>query len=119
MTPDPGTIVRPASTADARAIAAVHVASWRAAYQSMLPADYLASLSVTEREARWTQTLSDGPARVLVALTGGRLVKTGGVREVGAQQVVEGASDVVGLRDGREPAQHSLESVVGLVGAQP
>ena len=45
--------VRDATADDARAIAEVHVASWRWAYRDQLPADYLEALSVSDREAMW------------------------------------------------------------------
>lgn len=50
--------IRPAGLADARAIAEVHVASWRAAYRGIIEADFLAELSVAEREASWRERLS-------------------------------------------------------------
>lgn len=48
-----------ATPADCRAIAEVHVASWRRAYAGILPAPYLASLSIRERELRWQHDLSE------------------------------------------------------------
>ena len=44
-------IIGPARIEDAAGIAAVHVAAWRSAYANLLPAAYLASLSLT-RHAR-------------------------------------------------------------------
>ena len=41
-----------ATSEDCRAIAEVHVESWQRAYKGILPEQYLASLSVAEREAR-------------------------------------------------------------------
>jgi len=43
-------MIRPATPEDARAIAEVHVASWRYAYRGLLPDDVLDRLSVEERE---------------------------------------------------------------------
>jgi hypothetical protein len=40
--------IQPATLDDCRAIAELHVESWRHAYQQILPAAYLASLSVAE-----------------------------------------------------------------------
>lgn len=45
--------IRPATAADARAIAQIHVAGWRHAYAGQMPDALLASLSVDEREAQW------------------------------------------------------------------
>jgi L-amino acid N-acyltransferase YncA len=45
--------VRDATAGDARAIAEVHVASWRWAYRGQVPDDALDGLSVDDREAMW------------------------------------------------------------------
>jgi ribosomal protein S18 acetylase RimI-like enzyme len=42
-------VIRPATPDDAEAVARVHVETWRAAYAHALPAEGLASLSVTQR----------------------------------------------------------------------
>lgn len=51
--------IRPATAADASAIAAVHVASWRETYEGLAPAEVLAELSVEQRAERWRAILSD------------------------------------------------------------
>jgi len=53
-------MIRLATLADARAIAELHVASWRAAYVGILPPAYLEGLSVEEREAGWRSRLAAG-----------------------------------------------------------
>lgn len=64
-------LIRPATLADAPALAAVEIASWRAAYQGLMPAAFLAQLSVAEKTRAWQHNLAKhGPAgrkRVLVA----------------------------------------------------
>ncbi len=60
-------LIRPALAADARAIAQVHVKSWQHAYADLLPADYLASLSVDARCEMWQAAIAKGAPRVLVA----------------------------------------------------
>jgi GNAT superfamily N-acetyltransferase len=68
--------IRPATREDARAIAEVHVASWRAAYRGLLPDAYLDRLSVDEREAQRREHLDD-PSEAwgtLVAEEDGRVV---------------------------------------------
>jgi len=60
--------VRDATADDARAIAEVHVASWRWAYRGQVPDEILDSLSVDEREAQWRRWLEDGRARAAVAV---------------------------------------------------
>ena len=49
--------VRPATTADARRIAEIHVRAWRAAYHGLVPDALLSSLSIDEREARWRDSV--------------------------------------------------------------
>jgi ribosomal protein S18 acetylase RimI-like enzyme len=65
---NPTAAVRNAELTDAAAIAAVHVASWKAAYRGMLPDDYLDSLSADDRLAQWEEWLRGGlePGRVVV-----------------------------------------------------
>jgi ribosomal protein S18 acetylase RimI-like enzyme len=55
---------------DCRAVAELHVASWRVAYAEILPADYLAGLSVDKREASWRQVLAEARSEVLLARRG-------------------------------------------------
>jgi len=61
-------MIRPAMPADAAAIAAVQVASWRAAYRGLLPDGVLADLSTVEWERIWAARLADPPARSAVLL---------------------------------------------------
>ena len=71
-----GVAIREASPSDARAIAEVHVASWRWAYRDDLPAQFLDALAVDDRERMWDEWLtSHDPARgTLVAQEQGRVV---------------------------------------------
>jgi GNAT superfamily N-acetyltransferase len=50
--------VRPATAADARSIADVHVRAWRWAYRELLPTAHLAALSVDAREQLWLRSLA-------------------------------------------------------------
>ena len=50
-------VTRRAIPEDSRAIATIHVLAWQAAYQGVVPAQFLASLSVDQREGIWRQTL--------------------------------------------------------------
>ena len=51
-------LVRAATIEDARAIATIHVETWRAAYAGIVPAAHLAALSIDEREVRWRSILA-------------------------------------------------------------
>ena len=66
--------VRPATVADAAAIAAVDVASWRAAYRGIMPDVYLDALSVVRKTSDWERSLGrerERGKRTLVAEIGG------------------------------------------------
>lgn len=66
--------IRPATGRDCRAIAELHVAVWQHAYRGLLPASYLASLSVTEREAMWRRMIERRPSQLLVARVGAEVI---------------------------------------------
>ena len=59
--------VTTAQREDCRALAVIHVESWQAAYASLFPAAYLASLSVADREESWISILETSASRTLVA----------------------------------------------------
>jgi len=59
---------------DARAIAEVHVSSWRAAYPGLVPDHVLAGLSVDHRAQGWGRILADGAQRVVVAESDGGII---------------------------------------------
>jgi ribosomal protein S18 acetylase RimI-like enzyme len=59
--------IQAATADDCRAVAEVHVESWQAAYRGILPEQYLASLSVAEREAMWRRMVEQQPSHLLVA----------------------------------------------------
>jgi GNAT superfamily N-acetyltransferase len=70
-------LVRAARPADARAIAEIHVAGWRAAYRGHMPDDFLAALSVEQREEQRRRDLESPRSpeqRTWVAEDGGRIV---------------------------------------------
>ncbi len=58
-------LLRRACPADADAVAAVHVASWRAGYRGMLPDDALDGLSPAAFAARYTFGADDGPVTIV------------------------------------------------------
>jgi RimJ/RimL family protein N-acetyltransferase len=89
--------VRPATLADAEAIAQVHVATWQAAYAGLLPPNYLAAMStsVDQRADRWRTTLADADATVLVVDADDVGAALAGFVHVGPSRD-EGASDDTG-----------------------
>jgi ribosomal protein S18 acetylase RimI-like enzyme len=72
-----GVTLRDARVADASGIAAMHVASWRAAYPGLLPATVLDRLSVARRTATWQRVLADRHQFVVVAELEARVVGVG------------------------------------------
>lgn len=66
--------VRLARTGDARAVAEVHVASWRETYAGILPQERLDALDVGEREALWRSLAARPDRRLAVAEEAGRVV---------------------------------------------
>lgn len=72
----PTAVVRPATLADAKAIARVHIDSWRTTYAGILPSDFLANLSYAAREEMWRRNLTEESERnyILVAEQDRRIV---------------------------------------------
>jgi GNAT superfamily N-acetyltransferase len=100
--------IRPAEAGEARAIATIHVDSWRAAYRGLLPDSYLDRLSIEERERQWAETLEgavDGSG-VLVAEDDGRVV---GFASWGPSRDTDAAE-----RTGEVPAIYVDPSAIGI-----
>ena len=57
-------MIRRATIDDAPAIASVHVASWRSTYRTLLPDDFLASLTESAYEDRWRRVI-DGKSNLV------------------------------------------------------
>jgi ribosomal protein S18 acetylase RimI-like enzyme len=80
--------VRPANVEDAREIAEIHVRTWQAAYQGIVPDEFLASLSIEKHEAMWLGCILKGQPQLLVATETGRMlgwVAFGRSRDEGAE----------------------------------
>ena len=72
---------------DSRAIAEIHVNTWRTAYESILPAEYLASLSIDRREAMWRKCIAETTSDLLVVRDNTSIfgwLNFGACRDVGA-----------------------------------
>ncbi|MEQ1684033.1 MAG: GNAT family N-acetyltransferase [Burkholderiaceae bacterium] len=65
--------IEPATLADARRVAEVHVRAWQAAYVGIVPDEYLASLSVEQRETMWRDAIEKQAPELLVARAAGEL----------------------------------------------
>jgi GNAT superfamily N-acetyltransferase len=62
-------MLRPARIEDAETIATIHVRAWQAAYEGIVPTEFLASLSVPERTNLWRRVISEERGTVLMAVT--------------------------------------------------
>ena len=67
-------IIREPQLEDARALARVHVAAWQLAYEGMMPADFLSSLTIDSVEERWRGWLASADIRAHVLELQGRVV---------------------------------------------
>jgi GNAT superfamily N-acetyltransferase len=67
-------MTRAATIDDAAAIAGVHVASWRSTYRTLLPSDFLDSLSEDGYADRWRRFIGEAANLVYVIEDAGRLV---------------------------------------------
>ena len=92
-----GVVIRDAVPSDARAIAEVHVASWRWAYRDDLPAEFLDGLSVDDREQEWNQMLAldRSGAGTLVAEDRDRVVGFCGFGPSRDEDALERAAEVL------------------------
>ena len=79
-----------ASVGDARAIAEIHVASWQAAYAGIISADFLAGLSVDQRERYWREEIPLGKQELALAKRDGKVI---GWISFGASRDKDAASD--------------------------
>ncbi|MDL2397747.1 GNAT family N-acetyltransferase [Rhizobium mayense] len=90
--------IRPATMADATAIAGLHVAVWRDTYRELAPIEAFRVLDEAYREDKWAAALAnpDRHQLVLVAEQGNRLV---GIGAVGApsQTAFEGRGEIRSL----------------------
>jgi GNAT superfamily N-acetyltransferase len=72
----PGIVIRPATAADASAIARVRIDTWRTAYRGLVPDAYLDAMDVEQSVALWQRVLdADAPnASVFVADHAGEVI---------------------------------------------
>lgn len=75
-TRSPHVAIRGASASDVEAIAAMHLASWWAAYSDIVPDGFLDSISLASRIERWRRALSssESPLTETIVAVGGDIV---------------------------------------------
>ena len=66
-------MLRPATIQDAQPIAEIHVASWQAAYDGLLPDSFLRRLSLDRRLQMWSSILAEATPGTWVVEEDGRL----------------------------------------------
>ena len=84
--------VRPATAGDAHAIGTIHVRTWQAAYDGLMPAEALAALDVDARATFWGRVVDSltPPTGLLVAEVAGEIV---GFASIGRYRPVVAAGD--------------------------
>ena len=70
----PSYTVRPAAHRDAKAIAEIHVATWQAAYQGLIPDEFLKAMTVEKRQAYWREAIEFSDPQILVALDADKVI---------------------------------------------
>ena len=66
-------MIRPAIPDDAASIASIQIRTWQAAYSEIVPAAYLAAMSVEKRTLSWQQRIANGGSVILVAMEDGQM----------------------------------------------
>jgi len=61
-------MLRLATVEDAETIATIHVRTWQTVYEGIVPAQYLASLSIQERTNLWRRVVSEQRGTVFLAV---------------------------------------------------
>ena len=87
----PSYSVRLAAPRDAKAIAEIHVATWQAAYQGVIPDDFLKAMTVEKRLAYWREAIEFSDPQILVAVDADKVIGFVGFdrsRDVGTKSTV-------------------------------
>jgi ribosomal protein S18 acetylase RimI-like enzyme len=109
-------MIRTATIDDAPAIAQVHVASWRSTYRTLLPSDFLDSLTEANYADRWRRFIGEGSNRVYVLEDEGVLVGfASGGRERAGETGYTGELYAIYILDGRQRRGHGRELVRAVV----
>ncbi|MHB8717452.1 MAG: GNAT family N-acetyltransferase [Candidatus Dormibacteria bacterium] len=88
--------IRPATVADAKGIAAVHIDAWQAAYRGIVPDIYLSRMDAGQRSSRWRERLSVAApmTTVVVAAAGEEIL---GFGSCGPYRVTLDKDDAAGV----------------------
>ena len=70
----PSYTVRSAAPRNAKAIAEIHVATWQAAYQGLIPDEFLKAMTVEKRLAYWREAIEFSDPQILVALDADKVI---------------------------------------------
>ena len=70
----PSYSVRPAAPRDAKAIAEIHVTTWQAAYQGLIPDEVLKAMTIEKRLAYWKEAIEYSDPQILVALDADKVI---------------------------------------------
>jgi ribosomal protein S18 acetylase RimI-like enzyme len=109
-------MVRPAILDDAPAIARVHVASWRSTYRTILPGDFLESLTDAGYAERWKRFIGEGSSRVYVVEHAGEVVAfASGGRERAGETGYSGELYAIYVLDAFQRRGHGRELVKAVV----
>ncbi len=98
------THIRKAEIGDARDISEVHINSWRETYSTIIDNDFLASLDIEQRTARWIDILQKRPESVFVTEANAEIVGFAGA----------GKSRTMNNYDGELYALYLLKKYQGL-----
>lgn len=98
-------VIRAAQPADAEAIASVHVAGWRWAYDGLMPAKLLAGLDVSDRTKQWQQQLGSTDRAVFLVESGEAVM---GFASCGPSRDADGHGEVYAIYLQREAQGNGL-----------
>ncbi|MHA6252816.1 GNAT family N-acetyltransferase [Oceanobacillus sp. CAU 1775] len=89
--------IRKPTINDAKAIAKVHVDSWRTTYKGIIPQSFLDNLSYEQREKLWQKNLADKEQYILVAEnTEGQIIGFGTAAKR-QENKIENSSDLTSI----------------------
>ena len=67
-------MIRQATISDVDEIANVHIASWRSAYEGIIPEEELANLDLAARKKMWSAAIQQNPSETIVVTEVNRII---------------------------------------------